>query len=153
MVLSSSDDILEENVYQLVQAYYEKFIDIDTGKKVARQWALWEETLDVKKLLRNDNSKYSFIVIEQDEPENNEMPLKKAITSALDIQSVWDRKRKLRSLQKRIAELTVSVWVNNSIVLEEIAESRGPYFLLKDGFYIAGKGLNIENSNITTFVF
>jgi len=154
MVLSNKDNINEEDIFQEVQEYYQKIKNSkDSGKNNAEKWAFWQDELDIKKLLRNNNSKYNFIVVSQDKPKINDLPLKDAIVSALRIKSIWDRKRKIRSLQARIAELTISVWANSNIMPEELAESVGCYYLLKDDFYIPGKGINLENSNNSSIFF
>ena len=53
-----------------------------------------EKRIRYKKLLRNDNSKYSFIVISQDEPEEGELPLRDALDQALEIEDIWGKSAK-----------------------------------------------------------
>lgn len=104
-----------------------------------------ERRIRHKKLLRNDNSKYSFIVVSQDEPEEGELPLRDALCQGLEIEDIWERKRKIRSLKPRLAKLTISVWANKDIIPEEIAEPLGCFYLLRDDYYIPGKGLNLKD--------
>ena len=154
IVLSNKDSIQEKDIYQIVKTYFQKIITSkDIGKKNAENWAFWQNDLDIKKLLRNDNLKYNFIVVSQDEPEKNDQPLKAAIVSALEVKSIWDRKRKIRSLQARIAKLTVSIWANNNIIPEEMAEPIGYYYLLKNDFYTPGKGINLRNTHLSSAFF
>ena len=127
----------------------------DIGRQKAEDWGYWRKELDIKKLLRNDNSKYNFIVISQDKPEEGELPLKDALDQALKIEDIWERKRKIRSLKSRLAKLTISVWANKDIIPEEIAEPLGCFYLLKDDYYIPGKGLSLQDldSNPSSFIF
>ena len=105
--------------------------------------------------MRNDNSKYSFIVISQDEPKEDELPLRDALDQALEIEDIWERKRKIRSLKPRLAKLTISVWANKDILPEEIAEPLGCFYLLKDKYYTPGKGLDLRDldSNASSCIF
>ena len=145
MVLHQKNRILEENIFLLVTDYFNKLKDSkDIGKKTAENWARWRESLDVKKLLRNENKKYDFIVVSQDHPKIGEQPLREAIVSSMAIDDRWDRKRKLRSLRTRISELSISVWANKNIDPDEIAENIGCYYLLKDKYYMPGKGFTLN---------
>lgn len=138
--------IPEENIFPLVADYFKMLKNSkDIGRQKAKDWGYWREELDIKKLLRNDNSKYNFIVISQDEPEESELPLKNALEQALEIEDIWEKKRKIRSLKSRLAKLTISVWANKDIIPEEIAEPLGCFYLLRDNYYIPGKGLNLKD--------
>ena len=148
--------IPEENIFPLVADYFKMLKKSkDIGRQKAEDWGYWREELDIKKLLRNDNSKYSFIVISQDEPEEGELPLRDALDQALEIEDIWERKRKIRSLKPRLAKLTISVWAKKDIIPEEISEPLGCYYLLRDDYYISGKGLNLKdlNSSASSFIF
>jgi len=148
--------IPEEHIFPMVTNYYKLLKNAkDIGWQKAADWGYWKKNLDIKKLLRNDNNKYSFIVTSQDEPEEDELPLKNAIFQALEIKDIWERKRKIRSLKSRLAQLTISVWANKNIIPEEIADPLGCFYLLKNDYYIPGKGLNLSNldSNVSNFIF
>jgi CRISPR-associated endonuclease/helicase Cas3 len=146
MVLNNKKVILEEDIFLVVTDYFKRIKDSkDTGTKNAEKWAYWDEKLNIKKLLRNDNDKYNFIVVSQDSPQTDEKPLRDSLLEALEIKDIWKKKRKIRSLQGRIAKLTISVWANGNILPEVIAEPMGCYYLLKDTYYIPGKGLNLKN--------
>jgi len=133
--------IPEENIFSLVADYFKLLKKSkDIGRRKAEDWGYWRKELDIKKLLRNDNSKYCYIVISQDEPKEGELPLKDALAQALEIEDIWERKRKIRSLKPRLAKLTICVWANQDIVPEEIAEPLGCFYLLKDEYYTPGKG-------------
>ncbi len=156
ILAQNKDFIPEEKIFPLVADYFKMLKDsIDVGRQKAEDWVYWREELDIKKLLRNDNSKYSFIVISQDEPEEGELPLRDALDQALEIEDIWERKRKIRSLKSRLAQLTISVWANKDIIPEEIAEPLGCFYLLRDDYYIPGKGLNLKNldSNASSCIF
>ena len=138
--------IPEENIFPLVTDYFKMLKNSkDIGRQKAEDWGYWREELDIKKLLRNDNSKYCFIVISQDEPKEGEIPLRDALCQALEIEDIWERKRKIRSLKPRLAKLTICVWANKDIIPEEIAEPLGCFYLLRDDYYIPGKGLNLKD--------
>ncbi|BBO82130.1 CRISPR-associated helicase/endonuclease Cas3 [Desulfosarcina ovata subsp. sediminis] len=154
MILTGRSSIHEEDIYQVMKKYFQEIRNSkDTGKIIAGRWAFWRDELNIKKLLRNESAKYCFIVTSQDQPKNDELPLKDSILSAIKTESIWDRKRKIRSLQSRISELTICVWANSNIIPEEIAEPIGCYYLLKDGYYIPGKGINIEDNNVSCKFF
>lgn len=138
--------IPEENIFPLVTDYFKMLKNSqDIGRQKAEDWGYWREELDIKKLLRNDNSKYCYIVISQDEPKEGELPLRDALGQALEIKDIWERKRKIRSLKPRLAKLTICVWANKDIIPEEIAEPLGCFYLLRDDYYIPGKGLNLKD--------
>jgi CRISPR-associated endonuclease/helicase Cas3 len=148
--------IPEENIFPLVADYLKMLNNSkDIGRQKAEDWGYWREELDIKKLLRNDNRKYSFIVISQDEPEEGELPLRDALDQALEIEDIWERKRKIHSLKPRLAKLTISVWANKDIIPEEIAEPLRCFYLLRDDYYIPGKGLNLKDldSSASNFIF
>ena len=148
--------ISEENVFPLVTDYFKLLKKSkDIGRQKAEDWGYWRKDLDIKKLLRNDNSKYCYIVISQDEPKEGELPLKNALAQALEIDDIWERKRKIRSLTPRLAKLTICVWANKDIIPEEIAEPLGCFYLLKDKYYTPGKGLNLKelDRNTSSFIF
>ena len=148
--------IPEENIFSLVADYFKMLKNSrDIGRQKAEDWGYWREELDIKKLLRNDNSKYCYIVISQDEPEEGELALRDALVQALEIEDIWERKRKIRSLKPRLAKLTICVWANKNIIPEEIAEPLGCFYLLKDKYYTPGKGLNLKDldSNASICIF
>ena len=138
--------IPEENIFPLIADYFRMLKNSkDIGRRQAKDWVYWKEELNIKRLLRSDNNKYSFIVISQDEPKKGELPLRDALDQALETEDIWERKRKIRSLKSRLAELTISVWASKDIIPEEIAEPLGCFYLLKDDYYIPGKGLNLKD--------
>lgn len=148
--------IPEENIFPLIADYFKMLKKSkDIGRQKAEDWGYWREELDIKKLLRNDNSKYSFVVISQDEPEEGELPLRYALDQALQIEDIWERKRKIRSLKARLAKLTISVWAKKDIIPEELSERLGCFYLLKERYYIPGKGLDLKDldGNSSNIIF
>lgn len=156
ILAQNKNSIPEENIFPLVADYFRMLKNsMDIGRQKAEDWGYWREELDIKKLLRNDNSKYCFIVTSQDEHEEGELALRDALVQALEIEDIWERKRKIRSLKPRLAKLTISVWANKDIIPEEIAEPLGCFYLLKDKYYTSGKGLNLKDldSNASSCIF
>ncbi len=146
-VLSKAEKIIhEERIFPLVTHY---FSEIKKSKNIgsveAEEWAYWEKDLDVKKMLRGDNRKLSFIVASQDTPKNHDLPIREAVTMAFTMENLWERRRKLRSLGGRIAALTISVWDNAGLDPGDVSEPIGCFYFLKDEFYITGKGISLTD--------
>jgi len=140
ILLSQYTQIQENEIFTIITKYFSLLKECkDIGLINTEKWAYWKEELDLKKLLRGDNKKYDFIVASMDED------LKDDLLNALETEDRWERKRKVRFLKGRIAKLTISVWANNNIVPEEIAEQIGCFYLLKDEFYTKGKGLELKS--------
>ena len=147
--------ILEEDIYKIVSAYFNMLKSSkDTGRKHSENWAYWREALNIKKLLRGDSEKINFVVISQDCPKEGELGLKQALQNALEIKDRWVRKRTIRSLGARIAQLTVSVYAHEDFHPDEIAEEIGGFYLLRDEYYIQGRGidLNLLNENSASLI-
>lgn len=147
-VLSKTEKILhEEEIFPLVTNY---FLEIKNSKNIgeveAEEWAYWKKDLDVKKMLRGDNRKFSFIVASQDTPKNDELPIKDAVSMALALDDPWERKRKIRSFGGRIAALTISVWDNEGLDPEDVSEPIGCFHFLKNEFYTTGKGFSLSDN-------
>ena len=141
----STGKIPEEQVFQLITEYFRRIkTSMNTGKRFADDWAYWRENLNVKNLLRGDNEKFDFIVASQDEPPENAMPLKEALTSAIEIEDRWVRERHLRKLKSRIAQVSISIWASKKIDPSDISEQIGCYNFLKIEYYTPGRGFEIS---------
>ena len=139
-----ANSISEKDIFPLIGSYFSQLKSVkDTGLDVAEKWTYWEQHIDVKKLLRDNQRKYTFIVAAQDSPKPNEKPIKAALKEALDIPDRWKRKRKIRTLAKRLAELTISVWETARIDPDRISERIGCFNFLKDDYYLPGKGFTV----------
>jgi CRISPR-associated endonuclease/helicase Cas3 len=142
------DEIPEEEIFSKVSEYFKTIkATMDTGREEAEEWAYWKTNLDIKKLLRNNNEKYDFIVASQDIPLQNELFLKDAILKAMKTNDVWDRKRELRKLKSRISKLTISIWATAELDPLDVSEKIGCYYFLKDEFYKPGRGIDISALN------
>lgn len=145
-VLENSGGIIcEKGIFPLINDYFKQLKEVkDTGREEASGWVYWEKEIDVKKMLRNNQQKYNFVVASQDTPKAGEKPLRTELLEALEITDRWKRKRKIRSLRKRLSELTISVWQTDDIDPNQIADQIGCYYFLKDNYYIPGKGFTLN---------
>ena len=148
-ILSKVRKVVSENeIFPLVTNYFSEIKKSkNIGEAEAAAWAYWKKNLNVKKMLRGDNQKFSFIVSSQDKPEKGELNIKEAVINALEIDDPWARRRKIRSLRGRIASITISVWENGGFDPEDISETVGCFSFLRDPFYCKGKGFSLKGHN------
>lgn len=149
-ILNKAEKIVsEEEIFPLVSNYFSEIKESkNIGEAEAKAWAYWEKDLNVKKMLRGDNEKFSFIVSSQDKPEEGDLNIKETVINALEIEDPWNRRRQIRSLRGRIASLTISVWGNGSFDPEDISETVGCFSFLKESFYCQGKGFSLSGDTI-----
>lgn len=144
-VLGNGHSLNEEGVLPVLTTYYAELAKRkDCGRTVAEDWAYWRAEMDVRAILRGDASKHEFLVESQDEPDPGELPLREAISQALEIEDRWERRRAVRALGARIASLTVSVWARPGLEPAELAEPMGPWWLLRPDFYEPNRGFTTE---------
>lgn len=151
-VLSKAEQTLQEGeMFPLVTKYFSEIKNSkNIGEAEAQEWAYWEKDLDVKKMLRGDNRKYSFVVASQDLPKKDELPIMEAVLMALTVDDPWERRRKIRSLGGRIAAITISIWDDGTLDPDDISEQIGCFYFLKNEFYISGKGFSLEGNSHTS---
>ena len=144
-VLAGYEAILEEDVIDICSQYFAALASKkDTGAEITKSFAAWEEVPPVRELLRGKEQKqYQFLVIEQD-PE-----LKSALAAVSKITDRWERRRTLRSLAGRVAQVTVSVYARSGFIPEDIAEPMKNLWLLKSGYYSSERGIDLP-SNLTS---
>jgi CRISPR-associated endonuclease/helicase Cas3 len=136
-ILSNISIVKEEDVYELSKEYFGQLkMKKDIGKEITKAFSKWSEMPDIHQELRGEyKEQYNFIVIKQDRE------LKKLVEEALNIDNKWERKRTLRSLNRKIALVTVSTFAKRGFVPELIAEKFHNYWLLNDNCYDEKSGL------------
>lgn len=151
-VLTSYETVLEEEVLGICNEYFERLRNgKDLGNRHTYNWAtLDKEQPNIRVLLRGEQDRQvQLIVVERDGDD-----LTGAIEAALAIGDRWDRRRALRKLAGRIAQVTVSVRVRGAWRPEEVANPLGPYdsnkplehpwWIVRPGNYDPKTGLKLE---------
>lgn len=147
------DAIFEKDILPIVKQYFDSLNGKkDLGREHLRKWAYWREELNLRKILRGDQNKYEFLVLKMDRPANGDIALRAALENALAIEDVWKRKRALRKLNRRMAEITVSVWAREGLDPSDFSETLGPWRLLKDEFYESGEGIVLPERTESSFM-
>lgn len=151
-VLEGYEIVQEEAILGVCDDYFTRLRNgKDLGSKHTRNWAsLADEQPNIRGLLRGDNAgQVQLIVAERDEGD-----LVADIEAALEISARWDRRRALRRLAGRIAQVTVSVWVRKGWHPTDIANPLGhydsdrplehPWWIVRPGKYDPETGLDTE---------
>jgi CRISPR-associated endonuclease/helicase Cas3 len=151
-VLEGYEIVPEEDILGVCDDYFDRLRNgKDLGSKHTRDWAsLADKQPNVRELLRGDNTgQVQLIVAERDEED-----LTADIEAALKVSDRWDRRRALRQLAGRIAQVTVSVWVRKGWHPTDIANPLGhydsdkplehPWWIVRPGNYNPETGLNTE---------
>lgn len=141
--LAGVEEVLEEDVLDICTQYFAALAEKkDLGIELTKSFAKWEDMPPVRELLRGKNQdQYHFVVIERD------FELRGILETALSIQDRWERRRALRSLAGRIAQITISVYARSGLMPDDIAEQMGPLWLLQEGFYSSERGLDLPASS------
>ena len=144
-VLEDFDTVDEEDVLELTQRYFEAIrMYKDLGQEHTADWAYFRDHLNVSQLLRGDQDRqYQFVVAERDEPGKSELGLEAALSKALKIEDRWEKRRALRRLAPRMAQVTVNVWEQRGFHPENIAYQVGLSWFVREGFYDSNRGLDI----------
>lgn len=144
-VLEGRKTANEEDVLELAEQYFAAIRHHkDLGQQHTRDWAYFKEHLNVSRLLRGDQDRqYQFVVAERDEPAEGELELREALEQALAIADRWAKRRALRRLAPRMAQVTVSVWEQRNFRPENIAYQVGLSWFVREGFYDPKRGLDI----------
>jgi CRISPR-associated endonuclease/helicase Cas3 len=124
-VLEGYEIVPEEDILEVCDDYFDRLRNgKDLGSKHTRDWAsLADKQPNIRELLRGDNTgQVQLIVAERDEED-----LTADIEAALEVSDRWDRRRALRQLAGRIAQVTVSVWVRKGWHPTDIANPLGHY--------------------------
>lgn len=153
-VLEQYETLPEKRILSVCEGYFARLREgKDTGRQHTFNWAsLSDEQPDVRKLLRGErNRQVQLIVAERDE-EN----LQADIEEALDISDRWERRRTLRSLAGRVAQVTVSVWAKKDWHPGEVAYPIGnydpseplrhPWWIVRPDNYDPATGLDMEGN-------
>lgn len=144
-LLAGIDILPEENVLAYTRQYFERLRKIkDPGLDIAEDWAFWRDPLDVTAALGKGKKKHEFVVVQEATVDASGQGLKEAMEKAMETQDPWERKRRLRSLAGRIAEVSVSIWARCGFEPEDIADPLGCWWLLHEGYYQRGRGLLVE---------
>ena len=141
-VVEDHETILEEDVLELAEDYFAAIRrHKNLGQAHTQNWAYFREHLSVSKLLRGDQDKqYQFVVTERD---NGTPDLETAVKNALNLQDRWEKRRVLRKLAPRLAQVTVNVWEKRGFTPENIAYPIGLFWFVRKGFYDPTRGLDI----------
>lgn len=154
VTLSTSAELLrltpivnEEDVTDLVERYFAELAKKkDSGSELTKQWARFDhDDINIQRELRGDNNRQVSFVVEKLDPS-----LRVEIVAAYDEKDRWKRRRRLRDLGPRIAQVTVNAWLNKSFRPEDVAEpfpnSDFPSFwFLNDRYYKDEVGLSLDN--------
>lgn len=152
IALSSSAELLrstpvvnEEDVTDLVERYFTELArKKDSGSKLTNDWARFaHDDINIQRELRGDNNRQVSLVVEKLDPS-----LRDEIVSAYDEKDRWKRRRRLRDLGPRIAQVTVTAWLNKSFRPEDIAEpfpntDYPSFWFLHDQYYDDEVGLSL----------
>lgn len=138
-VLADFEEILEEDIIDICCQYFAALsMKKDTGVDLTESFARRKDMPSVRELLRGkEQEQYHPLVIEQD-PE-----LKKELESVIKITDRWERRRALKLLAGRIAQVTVSVFATRGFDPDDIAYRYGNEWLLREGFYSSERGLEL----------
>jgi CRISPR-associated endonuclease/helicase Cas3 len=149
-VLEAHEVVPEEAILGVCEDYFTRLRNgKDLGSKHTRDWAsLADKQPNIRELLRGDNTgQVQLIVAERDEED-----LTADIEAALEISDRWDRRRALRQLAGRIAQVTVSVWVRKGWHPTDVANPLGhydsdkslehPWWIVRPGNYSPETGLD-----------
>jgi CRISPR-associated endonuclease/helicase Cas3 len=145
-VFENLESVNEEDVLGLCERYFASIHHHkDLGQKNTRNWAYFEEHIEVSKLLRGDqDSQYQFIVAERDEDVPS---LEEEINMALAIKDRWEKRRAFKKLAPRLAQVTVNVWAQRGFEPSSIARKVGTMWFVHEGFYDFKRGLDIARGH------
>lgn len=124
-VLEPYDSLPEEQILGVCEDYFTRLREgKDTGRRHTVNWAsLSEEQPDIRTLLRGERGRQvQLIVAERDEGD-----LQADIEDALETPDRWERRRALRQLASRIAQVTVTMWARDDWHPGEVADPIGWY--------------------------
>ncbi|MBS3966890.1 MAG: CRISPR-associated helicase Cas3' [Truepera sp.] len=140
--LEGLEFIPEEEVLVLAERYFANIRNAkNLGQEHTRNWAYFREHLNVSRLLRGDQDRqHQFIVAERGDVEPS---LETTVRAVLSIEDRWERRRDLRRLAPRLAQVTVNVWEQRGFNPENIAYQVGPFWFVREGFYDDKRGLDI----------
>jgi hypothetical protein len=133
----------EEDVLPSVEAYFARLHKYkDTGSRTTVDWSKFNhEELNISRLLRGDQDQVSFVVGGLDRT------LRKEVEATYNLRDRWERRRQLRSLAPRIANVTVSAWKSRRYTPSDIADPMPAgkpdpaFWFLLDDFYDREIGL------------
>lgn len=151
-VLEGYEIVPEEDILGVCDDYFDRLRNgKDLGSKHTRDWAsLADKQPNVRELLRGDNTGQVQLIVAERDGED----LTADIEAALEVSDRWDRRRALRQLAGRIAQVTVSVWVRKGWHPTDIANPLGhydsdkplehPWWIVRPDNYNPETGLNTE---------
>jgi CRISPR-associated endonuclease/helicase Cas3 len=153
-ILGKRPEVLEEDVFPLVEQYFDELrASKDTGKEWLTKWAGWEEVDCVKIQLRGKQAKkVAFVVLE------NDPGLQSDLEKAQVIVDRWERRRAFRRLAARVALQTVSVYLREGLEPSRYADPFPPgkadseawFWLLRPGYYTSERGLDLGSATEET---
>ena len=143
-VFEGHEEIGEEEVLTLSRKYFSLLkMRRDIGKEITRAFARWEEFPDIRSLFRGDATKQvSFIARSDSDPQMDRWINK--LREALAVDDKWERRSALRRLAGKLQKRTVTVYARSDLFPEDYAESVGPFWLLKDGYYSSNRGIDLK---------
>ena len=137
-VLANHTEILEEDIFSVADAYFDLVrTRMNHGPQHAEAWARWQKPpKSIRQLLRGDREQVDLIVAEQDPG------LCEDLVAANDIEGRWDRRRALKRLAPRIAQVTVSIYARPGQDPSGFARQIAGRNILNPGLYQADRGLD-----------
>jgi CRISPR-associated endonuclease/helicase Cas3 len=141
-VLEGLESVREEEVLELAERYFGNLRAAkNLGQEHTRNWAYFKKHLEVSKLLRGDSDRqHQFVVAERDDEEPD---LETTVRTVLELKDRWQRRRELKRLAPRLAQVTVSIWAQRGFSPEAIAYPVGPFWFVYTGFYDSKRGLDV----------
>jgi len=141
-VLAGRKVIVEEDVFDAAEQYFAAIRHHkDLGQAYTEDWAYFKDHVNVSKLLRGEHDKQHQLIVS--ERDLQQPALKDAIQTALSIEDRWEKRRALKQLAPRLAQVTVNVWAQRNFDPLSIAYPVGPFWFLKEGFYDENRGLDV----------
>lgn len=156
-VLEGYSELPEEEIHAVVESYFALLrAHKNLGASYTRDYATFEEQLDVSELLRGEKANRMQLIVASRDPDGD---LDEAITAALAASPRFVRRRALQKLAGRIAAVTVSVWVRGDWRPEAIADPlvperyRGegvsyPWWIVRTDCYDTARGIIMDGAFI-----
>lgn len=146
-----SDTVGEETVLTLSRRYFQLIkARKDIGADLTDAFARWTEIPSIQKMLRGDTKEVSFLVLAEDE-----VWLRDSLEQALRVKDRWERREALRALGADVQQRTVTFYARHGFHPEDYADTLGPFYLLRPGYYQSDSGLDLglDDDDPATCIF
>lgn len=150
--LDSLEELKEEDVLGVVDRYFARLGQkSNLGADLTRNWATYQNSLDVSRLLRGEQAGQVQLIVAHRDPQGT---LEDDIRLAMAVQDRWDRRRELRKLASRIAKVTVNVWATRDFCPSSLADPidpskvsnplEYPWWIVRPERYYPNRGIELE---------